>query len=789
MTADIRQYVLVKGVVQGVGFRPHAYRIARALNLRGFVTNTDEGVHIEIEGPHRKITEFLKRLDQESPPLARIQKIRTHRMPPGHDAEFLIRSSRKSAPARTLISPDIATCDACLAEMMNPEDRRFRYPFINCTHCGPRFTIITGLPYDRSSTTMSHFTMCPACEKEYNDPADRRFHAQPNACPVCGPHVFLTDNKGRLIDGADPVTEAVRALESGKIVAVKGLGGFHLACDAASEQAVRRLRLRKHREEKPLAVMAPDTATIALFALMTAAERDLISSPHRPVVLLRKKKEALLAESVAPGNHYIGVMLPYTPLHHLLVSEGFTALIMTSGNISEEPIAADNDDAVRRLGHIADLFLMHNRLIHRRCDDSVMFVAGGQPRFIRRSRGYVPMPVQLLQNHRAVLGAGGELKNTLCLIRGREAFPSQHIGDLENLETMAFFEESAAHGKRIHEIEPEIIACDMHPEYLSTQWALAADPMEIKQVQHHHAHIVACMAENGVDEPVIGLALDGTGYGIDGQIWGGEILVVSYGHFERAGHFAYRSMPGGEAVIREPWRMAVSCLFEACRMRYQEMDEAMFFSYIESLPLFSEAGLPKIRTIYRMLASDMVHIRTSSLGRLFDAVASIAGIRQRVTFEGQAAMALEMAMNGNDTGKEDNAYPVPVMRQKDLWILSPDYVVLNAAEDVRRHVPAGMISRRFHHGIAGGLTEACIRTGKERDIRSVALSGGCFQNRFLLEKLSGRLAEEGFRVYTHRVLPPNDGGLALGQAVVAGAAHAKKEDTAGTGGKNCLISK
>ena len=597
-----------------------------SLNLKGFVLNTVRGVEIEVEGKCDLIEHFMEVLPKQIPQASKITKIETSDLSPQNDFEFQILSSRKEEEPSALISPDIGICEDCLRELFDPENRRHRYPFINCTNCGPRYTILQEIPYDRPNTTMSVFKMCSECQKEYDDPEDRRFHAQPNACPVCGPEVWLADSKGQKVQIEDPILETVRLLQSGKIAAIKGLGGFHLACDAENDRAVSMLRARKHREEKPLAVMALDLSSISKFADTTDQEIDLLLSPRRPIVLLKKKSSHPLSKEVAPRNDYFGVMLPYTPLHYLILREKFTALVMTSGNLSEEPIAIGNEEAVQRLGTIADFFLMHNRDIYLRSDDSVTRVIRSLPRPIRRSRGMVPVPVFLRRDMPSILAVGGELKNTICLTQGDRAFMSQHIGDLENAETLAFFEECVTHLGQILRIQPVVLAHDLHPDYLSTQWALEKRGIKQIGVQHHHAHIASCLAENGSGEKVIGLALDGTGYGSDGHVWGGEILIADLRTFQRAAHFDYRPMPGNEKVIREPWRMALSYIYtEFSKQNHSKNRD--FFQYVKKLPFLKELEMDAVRTIVKMIENRLDPVMTSSLGRLFDGVAALTGLR------------------------------------------------------------------------------------------------------------------------------------------------------------------
>ncbi len=761
---DIRKRIVIQGIVQGVGFRPFVYREAVRDNLKGFVRNTSEGVQIEVEGDEEAIHRFMKRLQTDTPSLAKIVRLDSIGIGILGSWEFTIETSLEQEERTVLISPDIGICDDCIRELFDPDDRRYRYPFINCTHCGPRYSIILDIPYDRPATTMRDFNMCDDCRREYETPADRRFHAQPNACPVCGPKVWLCDGKGKRIRSSDPLTDCVELLQTGAIVAVKGLGGFHLACDATREDAVKKLRLRKGKEEKPLAVMATDIDTAAAFAFISSQERDLLLTPRRPIVLLEKKHPNILAESVAHANRFFGIMLPYTPLHHLLVGN-FTALVMTSGNLSEEPIAINNTEAVGRLGNIADAFLMHNRDIHLRVDDSVTRIMASTPRPVRRSRGIVPQPVLLSRRVPCILAVGAELKNTLCYTHQDRAFISQHIGDLENAETLDFFGECADHLRKIFRLKPVAIAHDLHPDYLSTRWALDQD-LPCVAVQHHHAHIASCMAENGYDQKVIGLALDGTGYGSDGAVWGGEILIADQSTFERAGHLAYCPMPGGAAAIKQPWRMALSYIMSAIGNRDEEiLDNSLVRNVI------SQRGWPEnkdhIRGVLQMIQRNIYAPQTSSLGRLFDGVSALIGLRTEVNFEGQAAMELEMCLAGSGPDSAYSGYPFTLESRSGVLVIRPDLAVIRILEDVRDGLPAGEISFKFHRGVTQVFHEACVRIREMLGISTVAMSGGCFQNKFLLENLLEILQEDDFTVLTHSQVPANDGGISLGQAVIA----------------------
>jgi hydrogenase maturation protein HypF len=752
---EVRKGVEVSGIVQGVGFRPHVYRLATERRLAGQIRNTPAGVEIEIQGDRQAVEDFVVRVSAEAPPLARVTEVRVRDLPCNGDRGFHIVESKRGEAVHTLISPDVALCADCLRELFDPADRRYLYPFINCTNCGPRFTIVRDIPYDRPYTSMAVFPMCPECQVEYDDPLNRRFHAQPNACWKCGPQAELWDWSGQRIQAQDPIAQAASHLLTGAVVAVKGLGGFHLAVDATNRQAVERLRERKRRVGKPFAIMVPDMSTLEQLCEVDATARALLQQVQRPIVLLPRKPRPPVAEAVAPGNHDLGVFLPYTPLHHLLLAAGgFTALVMTSGNLSEEPIAIDNQEAVGRLRGIADYFLVHNRDILLRCDDSVVRSVAGQSRQLRRSRGYVPTPVFLAEELPPVLAVGGELKNTICLTKGKHAFLSQHIGDLENLESYRFFEEAIRHLERILEIQPGIVAYDLHPDYFSTRWALAQEGAKKVGVQHHHAHVASCMAENGLDGSVIGFSLDGTGYGTDGNIWGGEVLVADYLDFERAAHLRYVPMPGGAAAIREPWRMAVSHLAQLFGADFMKL----------RIPFVEQLRQRPVDLVLRMLERGVNSPLTSSCGRLFDAVAALAGIRDQVSYEAQAAIELEMlARDSSDRG----SYPLAIQKEADGWVIDTEPLFRELVRDLERNVPVSTISRRFHKGLAQGFTEIAIRLRARNGLDRICLSGGTFQNALLFEHLHASLVLQGFRVFSHREVPAGDGGLSLGQAVVA----------------------
>jgi hydrogenase maturation protein HypF len=759
----IRRQIEVSGIVQGVGFRPYVYRLARERQLAGQISNTPSGVSIEIQGSPEKIDDFVVKLRCEAPPLAKITAVAVADLPCTGDKDFRIVASRRGEIVRTLISPDVAVCDDCLREMLDPGNRRYRYPFINCTNCGPRFTIVHDIPYDRPHTSMAAFPLCAACRAEYEDPLNRRFHAQPNACWDCGPKLQLWNREGESVLSGDPLTNAIHAIRGGMVAAVKGLGGFHLAVDAANVAAVRLLRERKHRVEKPFAVMVPDVETARKLCELTRDEESLLTSVQRPIVLSRRRSPSPIADEVAPGNRDLGIFLPYTPLHHLIFAEGkFDALVMTSGNLAEEPIAINNDEALARLQGMADVFLTHNRDILLRCDDSVLRVVSGKARQLRRSRGYVPVPVFLKKEVPAILAVGGELKNTICLTRGTHAFLSQHIGDLENVESHEFFEEAIAHMEKVLELEPKIVAYDLHPDYFSTRWALQQPGMQAVGVQHHHAHIASCMAENHVQGRVIGFAMDGTGYGTDGHVWGGEVLVAGYDSFDRMAHFEYVPLPGGDAAIHEPWRMAVSYLahhFGRSFLNWQ-------------IPFVRGLDRQKTDVLLRMIEKHINSPLTSSCGRLFDAVAALVDLRREINYEAQAAIELEMAITHASV---EPAYLLDLIGNEHGWIISTQRLFESIVRDVEQGKPASVISQRFHDGLIACFVRLANLIRQRTWLDQVCLSGGTFHNSFLLEKLSTRLTAEGFQVFTHSEVPAGDGGLSLGQALVA--AHRLRERT------------
>ncbi|MCX5801444.1 MAG: carbamoyltransferase HypF [Candidatus Eisenbacteria bacterium] len=766
--SSLRYEAKILGLVQGVGFRPHVARLARGLNLTGFVINDGTGVFVDIEGPQERLEQFFVRLETEAPPLARISTIERHRKQPVGHRSFSIRESLRPSQRFALISPDIATCEDCLGEFRDSSDRRHGYPFTNCTNCGPRFTIVTDVPYDRVRTTMRDFKMCDACRSEYTDESDRRYHAEPIACPTCGPSIRLVTRAGTAVLG-EPIAETVALLKEGAIVAVKGLGGYHLACDARNALAVSTLRKRKCREEKPLAIMVRDIDAARAICMMSEKEETLLTSPQRPIVLLQKRGDILVADEVAPRNKYMGVMLPYTPLHHLLL-EGtspheVSALVMTSGNLTDEPLAYKDEEALVRLGAVADYFLLHDRDIVTRCDDSVAKILQGKPQMIRRSRGYVPDAIHMSFAGRQLLAVGAELKNTFCLAKDDLAFLGHHIGDLKNLEAYEAFKTGIEHLKRLLFIEPELVAHDLHPDYLSTRYALESGLPSLA-VQHHHAHIASCMAENGIGTRVIGLSFDGTGYGPDGTVWGGEFLVADFETFERLAHFAAVELPGGEAAINEPWRMAVSYLHATFGEKLARMN----------IPVVERIGDDKTNAIVRMIERGVNSPLTSSSGRLFDAVSSLVGLRDFVSFEGQAAMELEMVASDKPclepypyriVERAKPSLPDVAGKATPTWILDLSAMIEFICEDVRKGEATSDISRRFHETLSRATTEMCCLIRTKTSIKDVCLSGGVFQNALLSTLLVDSLDKAGFKVYLHSLVPPNDGGIALGQAAIA----------------------
>jgi hydrogenase maturation protein HypF len=754
-----RRAILVRGIVQGVGFRPFVYNLATRLRLHGFVRNQTGTLLIEIEGEPSSLEQFLANLADRPPPLAHIEHVSWEPRPVRGENDFRIEASEADSASPVFISPDVATCPDCLAELLGRRDRRHGYPFLNCTNCGPRLTIITGAPYDRPRTTMAGFSMCEACRDEYEDPANRRFHAQPTACAACGPILTLLDAAGRPIATDNPLAVFGASLCRGRIGALKGLGGYHLACDARDPSAVAELRRRKHRDEKPFAIMVPDVAAAEALAEVGPAERALLTSPRCPIVLLRKRHGGAVAEAVAPRNPYLGVMLPYTPLHHLLVrAVNRHPLVMTSGNRSDEPIAYRDENALEQLAGIADLFLVHNRPIHVRCDDSVTRVIDGVEMPLRRSRGYAPWPIELpFECPQPILAVGGQLKGTFALGRGRQALVSHHMGDLDHYEAFRAFEKDVALYERLFGVEPRAIVHDLHPDYVTSACARSRANhagIALLTAQHHHAHMASCMAEHGLTEPVIGVSFDGTGYGPDGTVWGGEFLVGGYADCRRAAHLRCVGMPGGEQAIHQPWRMAIAQMRDAGA----------------ELPALRARLLPvELRSVERMLERGFNTPLTSSAGRLFDAVAALAAVRDRVSYEGQAAVELEWLAS---EVAPDGAYPFE-LRQTDAAPLVVDTRPLIRAI-VADSASAAKIARRFHSTVVEIIVAVCQRLCESTGLTAVVLSGGVFLNAILTREVTARLGADAFRVYRHRLVPPNDGGLSLGQLAIAACGLARE---------------
>ena len=747
-----RKTIEITGIVQGIGYRPFVYNLALAHSIRGWVLNNEKGVLIDAEGEEGALEGFIKGLTEFAPPLARIETLKANSFEPRGYSFFEIRQSKGASEGFTLISPDVATCDACLAELFSPGDFRHRYPFINCTLCGPRFTIIKDIPYDRHKTTMAPFTMCPVCRKEYENPVDRRFHAQPNACPACGPSLRLADRNGETLPG-NALDRTLGLLLQGSIVAVKGLGGFHLVCNAENHGAVSTLRSRKLREDKPFAVMCRDLEEVRAHVHVCEEEERLLRSPERPIVLLNRKKDSSIAPGVAPFQKTLGIMLPYSPLHHLLLAGPLKSLVMTSGNVSDEPIAYKNEEACHRLSEIADFFLLHDRDIHMRCDDSVVRVIQGRPYVLRRARGYVPFPIKLPYDLEMILACGAELKNTFALSRGPYVFVSHHIGDLENMETLLSFEQGIEHFKSLFSIQPKAVAYDLHPEYLSTKYALSLSGIPKVGVQHHHAHVVSAMAENGLDGEVIGVALDGTGFGTDSTIWGGEFLRADLRDFQRVAHLRQVPMPGGSMAIKEPWRMALAYLCEAFGDQATDLE----------LDWVRRRDAQKCGVLKRMIEKRVNSPRTSSMGRLFDAVSSLLSLRDTVNYEGQAAIELEMMADP----EHREEYPFEIQETHRPMIVDPIETVKGIVQDMIHNHSPSHISGKFHRTVARLVVETCRKIHLDNRLDRVVLSGGVFQNTLLLALVVDGLKEAGFEVYTHHLVPTNDGGISLGQAVIA----------------------
>ncbi len=749
-----RRHLFVTGIVQGVGFRPFVYHAATQHGLTGWVLNDAGGVQIEVEGEVDSIDGFVRYLRSDAPPLARIDAIKAAPCTVQGSETFLIRRSDKVAARTALLSPDMATCPDCQRELLDPKDRRFQYPFINCTNCGPRYSIIRDIPYDRPYTTMAEFAMCPACQQEYDQPADRRFHAQPNACEDCGPQYRLLDRQGQLITGmGENVFAAARKrVAEGAVIAIKGIGGFHLACDAYNEQAVRTLRERKIREDKPFAVLCGNLETVRKHCWVTKAEQKALTSKERPIVLLAKGPGYGLAESIAPGNPFLGVMLPYAPPHWLLL-EPHDVWVMTSGNTSDEPIAYEDQDAIERLSAIADVFLVHNRAIYRPAEDSVVRVFRDAIYPLRRSRGYVPAPISLATDYPSVLACGGELKNVFCLTRGKQAFMSAHIGDLENMNTYRTYTDTIEHYQRLFSVKPEVVAFDLHPDYLPTRYAQSL-PLPKIGVQHHHAHIAAVLAEHGINRQVIGVALDGTGFGTDGNLWGGEFMLADCRDFTRVGHCRYLPLPGGTNAIKEPWRLAAWMLHNLYGRDFLQWD----IPFVRSLP-------PEWELVIQAAEKGINTPLSSSAGRLFDLAAAMTGIRGTINYEGQAAVELELAaLRSTDPGK---ILPYDI-RANDMLQLDFTPVFAALAFGLRRNIAPELLAASFQRTMAAAVADMVRRIAVQSGLREVVLSGGVFQNSTLLSEVFTILEKNNFILYIHRQVPPNDGGLALGQAVIAG---------------------
>ena len=754
-----RVQILVRGIVQGVGFRPFVFSLAARHALTGRVHNNAIGVLIDVEGEASAVEEFVNEISLNPPPLSLIESVElSDDLDPANYDDFRIIESAPDGEKFANVSPDIATCRDCLEELFDPQNRRYRYPFINCTNCGPRFTIIEGIPYDREQTTMRDFEMCEACRAEYENPLDRRFHAEPVACADCGPRVTLTDAGGVELaldspGGEDVVSRARRLLLGGEIVAVKGVGGFHLACDGLNAEVVRRLRSRKYREDKPFALMAGSVEVVRKYCLVSEAEESLLLSASSPVVLLARRPGANIPHTaVAPGVKMLGFMLPYSPLHHLLLENLDRPLVMTSGNVSDEPVCYEDADARKRLSGIADYFLWHDRRIHIRADDSVARVHAGQEMLLRRSRGYAPAPIRVgFKFARQVLACGAELKNTFCLTRENHAFVSHHIGDLENLETLRSFEGGIEHYKRLFNLRPEVVAYDLHPEYLSTKYAHALDIETKIGVQHHHAHVASCMADNGIEGEVIGVAMDGLGFGADGRLWGGEFFVADFKDAERVAHLDYVPMPGGAKAVREPWRMTATYLHRALGDDFLNLD----------LPFVRNFDRRAWATLRKMAATGTNSPETSSMGRLFDALSSLLGLRDAVNYEGQAAVELETIADRSCA--EHYGFEISA----DGCIIKADAVIRRAVDDLLNGFSPQKVSAKFHLGVANLIVTIAQSVRDRQHLNRVALSGGVFQNMFLLENVCRMLRRDGFEVFTHSRVPTNDGGISLGQAAVA----------------------
>jgi len=758
---DIRRFFIkVEGIVQGVGFRPFVYNLAKKYNLKGWVNNNSEGVFIDIEGPKENIDLFINKLKNTPPPLSKIENITTKQLTIANFNEFIIKKSEEKKDKITLISPDIATCEDCLNDIRDPKNRRFKYPFTNCTNCGPRFSIIKSIPYDRDKTTMAKFKMCDECEKEYFSPTNRRFHAQPNACDNCGPQIWITDDKGEKIDTGDAIEWAQEKLIEGKIFAIKGLCGFHIVCDATNDSAVKLLRQRKVRPDKPFAVMMKDLKAVKKYCHVNKIEENLLTGIRKPIVLLEKKNyiqsHKNISAATAPKQKTLGVMLPYTPLHEILFwNENIEVLIMTSANISGLPLEYDNDTAITHIGNIVDYFLLHNRDIYIPVDDSIARVINNKVRLIRRARGYVPYPFNF-KGIKPILACGSNMKNTFSIGKNDFIFVSQYNGDLENIETFNHYKRNIEHFKNIFSFNPQYIAHDMHPNYMSTNYAESFNLPKIS-VQHHHAHIVSCMIDNNLNNRnVIGISFDGTGYGTDGKIWGGEFLICNFNESKRIGHLAYMPLPGGDNAIKEPWRIGTSYLYNTLKNIYSK-DTAIS----ETISIFGE----KCRPIIKMIEKNFNCIETSSIGRLFDAISSIIGVREKISYEGQASIELEALINNPC----DMYYNYEIIKEQELYLIKPNNIIYSIFKDINNNVSIEVISSKFHNTIVNFTVDMCVLIRNKININEVVLSGGVFQNAYILSNLIEALKEKDFTVYSHENIPTNDGGVSIGQIIIANA--------------------
>lgn len=762
-----RMFIKVKGIVQGVGFRPFVYNLSVSLNLKGWVNNNSEGVYIDLEGDAKNIEKFIITLKKSPPPLSKIENIEVIEKRPNHYKTFFIKKSERNKSKITLISPDIATCNDCLNDIKDPNNRRYRYPFTNCTNCGPRFSIIKHLPYDRDKTTMKKFKMCNDCYIEYTDPSNRRFHAQPNACGKCGPSIFVLDKSGKKINCSDPIIFTQQKLKEGKIFAIKGLCGFHLVCDASNNSSIDLLRKRKNRPDKPFAVMIKDLKTVKKYCNVNNLEEEILTGIQKPIVLLKKKAHFNLPYNIAPNQNTLGVMLPYTPLHTLLFENGIEILIMTSANISGLPLEYDNEAAFSHLNKFVDYFLMHNRDIYVPVDDSVVRVVNGKVRIIRRARGYVPQPI-IKEGIKSILACGPNMKNTFCIAKENFLFMSQHNGDLENFETIEHYKRNVEHFKRIFSFKPQYIAYDLHPEYASTKYANTY-PLKKIGIQHHHAHIVSCMVENNINTNVIGVSYDGTGYGLDNKIWGGEFLICNTKNFKREAHIDYVNLPNGDIAVKQPWRMGVSYIYKA-------LNEDKTFLYkiktLTNLKISTELDIINMlygkrgTLLYKMIDKQINSIETSSMGRLFDAASSIIGIRDIITYEGQASIELENSIPIQSAYDKNCSYSYDIIHNGTFVILTYK-IIEGLLIDKLTHVDEGMMAYKFHNTIINFTAEMCKILREKTKLNSVVLSGGVFQNEYILINLTKQLVKNDFKVYTHSSIPTNDGGISLGQIIIA----------------------